>query len=282
MITNYCPICGELVFKKRKFCSVKCKSESQNQKIELECTGCGNHFRILPYLQRKSNYCSVSCYHDSTRKKEIKNCPVCRKNFSVMACLVKKGFGIYCSQKCRYKIHRKTQVCYRCGKEFTRALSLSIKYTKSFCSKKCCDDSTREYVSISCRNCQKMISIPRSTINRGKGGFCSWYCYIHYKGETSIEKIVRIRLKKAKIPFEQEVKIGKYHSDFMIQNTNILIECDGDYWHGLPSAIAKDKVRDLILRTKGYEVLRFTETEIKKTKGNCVINQLSQRTDVKQ
>lgn len=272
VITNHCPVCERSLSNKRKFCSVECKSESQKKRVELECAGCGKHFRIWPYLRKKSNYCSVSCYHYYTRKKAVKCCPVCGISFQVKDYLIRKGFGIYCSQKCRYEILRKSLTCFHCKKEFIRAVSLSIKYPRAFCSNKCCDDSKRDYVSISCRNCQRKISIPQSIINRGKGGFCSWYCYTRFKGETSIEKLVKDQLKKVKIPFQQEVKIGQYHADFMIEHTNVLIECDGDYWHSLPEAIIKDQKRDSFLHKQGYQVVRLTERDIKNTKGCCVID----------
>jgi very-short-patch-repair endonuclease len=129
----------------------------------------------------------------------------------------------------------------------------------------------KEYITISCANCNKVVEIPKSVTNRGKGRFCSWYCYIHFRGETSIEKMVRVQLSKAKIPFQQEVKISKYHADFLIEKYKLAIECDGDYWHGLTQAIKKDKIRDGVFLKAGYRVARFSETEIKQTRGLCVV-----------
>lgn len=280
MIPKTCPVCSKGISSNRTYCSIQCKSESQKKRVELICVGCGALFKIWPYLQRKTNYCSVGCYHRSTNKKVTKKCPICGNTFEALACMIKKGYAIHCSQKCFDKsldCKRKTQKCNYCGRIFRRAISLSIKYRKAFCSKKCHDDSMRDYVSISCVNCHKLIGIPQSIINRGKGRFCSWYCYTHFKGETSIEKIVKSTLRKAKIHFQQEVKIGKYHADFLIENTNTLIECDGDYWYSLPSAIVKDKNRDQILQRKGFQIIRFTESEIKKTKGTCVIRHLREK-----
>lgn len=268
-----CPVCNKVISSKRTFCSVECKSKSQIKRIELVCVGCSVSFKIRPYLKRKTNYCSVDCYYRSTKTRIIKICPECGKIFEALICKTNRGQVIHCSQDCYDRSlvsHRKIQTCNQCGKIFTRALSLSIKYPKAFCSKKCCDDSVRVYVSITCVNCQKIIKIPQSTINRGKGRFCSWYCYTHFKGETSIEKLVRIQLQKTKIPFEQEVKIGKYHADFLITSSKMVIECDGDYWHGLPQAIKKDATRSMFLKQKGYKVVHFSETEIKRTKGKCI------------
>lgn len=151
---------------------------------------------------------------------------------------------------------------------------MSNKYPRAFCGKKCLDSSLREYVTITCANCQKEVEVPKSVISRGKGRFCSWYCYTHFRGETSIEKIVRGRLVRAKIQFHQEAKVGKYHIDFLIDEFKLAIECDGDYWHGLPQTILKDKKKDLFLEEIGYKIIRFSEKDINATSGYCVTRYL--------
>jgi very-short-patch-repair endonuclease len=61
--------------------------------------------------------------------------------------------------------------------------------------------------------------------------------------------------------------------DFHIHNTNILLEIDGDYWHGKDTAKNKfkgclevqqnDKIKTELARVRGFEVIRFWESEIK-------------------
>lgn len=60
--------------------------------------------------------------------------------------------------------------------------------------------------------------------------------------------------------------------DFYIHNTNILLEIDGDYWHGKDTAKNKfkgylevqenDKVKTELAETKGFKVIRFWESDI--------------------
>lgn len=81
---------------------------------------------------------------------------------------------------------------------------------------------------------------------------------------------MRRSLKKAGIDFKQEVKIGKYYADFLITNSNLIIECDGEYWHRSNLSKERDSQKDKFLSVRGYKVIRFTEQQIKETKGDCV------------
>jgi very-short-patch-repair endonuclease len=67
-----------------------------------------------------------------------------------------------------------------------------------------------------------------------------------------------------------------YQCDILIPSMNLVIECDGDYWHGnilfnkniiserISKQIEYDKIRTNELIEKGFKVLRLWEYEIKK------------------
>jgi very-short-patch-repair endonuclease len=57
--------------------------------------------------------------------------------------------------------------------------------------------------------------------------------------------------------------------DFCLLAHPILIECDGDYWHGGLMSQICDKVRDHKLRNIGYKVLRFWGHEILQDVHKC-------------
>jgi len=76
---------------------------------------------------------------------------------------------------------------------------------------------------------------------------------------TSIEIAVQTFLTGAGIDFVSQKRIGSYLIDFYLPKQNIAIECDGEYWHGLPKTKARDKRRDLWLSEKGHEVIRLPE-----------------------
>jgi len=62
--------------------------------------------------------------------------------------------------------------------------------------------------------------------------------------------------------------------DFKIKNKPIIIEVDGDYWHGNPKKKHyykyvneikdNDKLKEDIAKKKGYKVIRLWESDIKK------------------
>ncbi|MBC8428545.1 DUF559 domain-containing protein [bacterium] len=73
--------------------------------------------------------------------------------------------------------------------------------------------------------------------------------------------------------------------DFKIKGTNILIEVDGDYWHGGPNSNkykpfhrldetkANDTFKDKFAKKHGFKVYRFWESEIKKNP-NIILEKL--------
>lgn len=255
---------------KQVFCSVLCKSESQKLKVVYKCTGCGNNFLNYPYLKRKTNYCSLDCYYNSTRTEIKRSCLVCKKLFFAPLPSVKKGFGKFCSRACQHTLYPKKIVkyCLQCGARIETQPSKQLLV--KFCSKKCADDHTRDYVSRICQHCKKEFQIPSSSVNRGGGLFCSWQCFKKYRGETSIEKKIRECLEQFHIKFRQEAKIGRYHADFLIENTKIIIECDGIYWHSLEHARKRDVRKNAFLKEKGYRIYRFPEEEINQSPLTCL------------
>lgn len=242
----------------------KCKC-SLKLRVLLRCTYCKKSFLNFPYLIRKTNYCSLECYWTGTKKKKLKTCKLCGKKFLIKSYLVEQGFGFYCSKDCWFALFeqsKKKVKCKQCKKEFLVIRAVYKKHPK-FCSKVCKDDFERDYVARICRGCKKGFELPRSQLNRGRGSFCTWECYKKFKGETTIERLVRLQLQKLKEPFQQEVRLGKFRADFYLPNRNIIIECDGKYWHGNVKAWERDKRKDNFLIQLGYQVVRFSEDKIR-------------------
>ena len=87
---------------------------------------------------------------------------------------------------------------------------------------------------------------------------------------TSIEIAVQEILDILNIEYEAQKPIGKYIADFYIPAQNLIIECDGDYWHSLPDVKKRDKQKDKYLRKQGYTVKRLPEKVIKNDKHAAV------------
>lgn len=80
-----------------------------------------------------------------------------------------------------------------------------------------------------------------------------------YNGPTSIELLVAQELFDRGISFEPEARIGWYRVDFLIGQ--LVIECDGEYWH--PVGNKRDARKDAYLERKGYVVVRLRENDIR-------------------
>lgn len=78
--------------------------------------------------------------------------------------------------------------------------------------------------------------------------------------ETSIERIVRLRLEESALHFTTQAQIGPWVVDFLIDD-RLIIEADGSYWHTLRPHVDRRKTADLVDR--GYVVWRISETEIR-------------------
>ncbi len=86
------------------------------------------------------------------------------------------------------------------------------------------------------------------------------------KEDTSIEVKIQNFLKTLRIEFftHNYMKINHHYlCDIFIPSMNLVIECDGDYWHKYPTGRDIDHIRTKELIEKGFKVLRLWEFEIK-------------------
>ena len=262
-----CEYCSKLLSKlqikrKQKFCSKECVSLSLVRRISVNCDGCGKQFLKKPCFQRHFNYCSLDCYWNSTRRKVERKCLVCEKLFLVKEYLVKQGYGLYCSRSCQHKTYPKRikKKCPQCGVTFE--IWPSIVDKRMFCSEKCRDDSRRDYVASVCKKCGKKFELPRSDWNRGRGNFCTYRCYLTYRGPSTLEEKMERVLRLLGIKFKREIKFKRFHVDFLIDKLKLVIECDGEHWHMMPKIQDRDRRKEMYLQSLGYRVLRFTGRQI--------------------
>lgn len=85
--------------------------------------------------------------------------------------------------------------------------------------------------------------------------------------DTKIEIKIQNYLKQLGIEFfthqyMKEIEHG-YQCDILIPSMNLVIECDGDYWHKYPTGNEIDHVRTSELIKNGFKVLRLWECKIK-------------------
>ena len=202
-----CVVCGTPFTPTRSnqmCCCRRCRNKYTNFKKDRHCIVCGKVYHDYSSTQ----FCSEECKHEykmNTLSVHEKVCPVCGTPF--------KGFSfqIYCSEKCKAKHvreeHRVEAICEYCGNPYTKYEYIEAGYKKA----------GKEYHS-----------------------FCSHSCCMAWEYENGIvtakyssqhEKINKL-LDSMRIPYLNEVAMGKYFLDIELVGTNKAIEIMGAYWHG--------------------------------------------------
>ena len=91
---------------------------------------------------------------------------------------------------------------------------------------------------------------------------------------TKIERITQIALSLEGIEYQKHISFkmldGTYHPVDLFIKPNIVIECDGDYWHNRPEMIVRDELVNKSLKSQGLIILRFWEHEINKSVDKCI------------
>jgi len=89
---------------------------------------------------------------------------------------------------------------------------------------------------------------------------------------TSIEIAIENELKKVSLKYEKQKHIkGVGFVDFFLPGFDLIIECDGDYWHNLEGRQERDVKRDFGSEfLHQYKTVRFWEHEINESPEKCM------------
>lgn len=98
---------------------------------------------------------------------------------------------------------------------------------------------------------------------------------------SGLNKLLEDLMLKAGLIFESEYPIYPYLVDFCFPELKIVVEADGDYWHcnpkyySIPSklqkkVVDKDRRERTFFSNKGWTLLRFWETDLKKDPTGCL------------
>lgn len=104
---------------------------------------------------------------------------------------------------------------------------------------------------------ERMINGGAAIARRAQGG-----------KRSSLEIAIEQVLIANSLSFIPQHLIGNHCVDFFIP-PNLVIECDGDYWHSLPEQQKRDDYNDAIIIGLGYNILRLGEQDIKNRLGFC-------------
>lgn len=230
----------------------KKQRERGKKKVKTICCICGKDafVRKDTLYKCKNNTCSKKC--KSIFLKNMKETKINNKSFIQEYLKFNCGFQSLCK---KYHIGNVR------GKEILEKNDIKIK--TSYEIKKIMREkgvgNWKKAENRFCMKCGKKFKYKKkSTVGR----FCSVYCYMRYKGKTQIEEITENILNKFKIKNIYQFKLNNSFFDFYLPKYNILIECDGTYWHSFPDTIKRDNKKTKMAKKEGYFLIRFSEKEI--------------------
>ena len=102
---------------------------------------------------------------------------------------------------------------------------------------------------------QKMVTASRHSPNQKK---------------PKTELLMKEKLNANNIYNIPQKRICGFFVDFYLPEYNIIIECDGDYWHNYPEGTDNDRRKNEIWEKEGYLVLRFWGSEIMQDINKCM------------
>lgn len=111
----------------------------------------------------------------------------------------------------------------------------------------------------------------RKLANDGKIGVHKWRGEWQGTKTTWIEAALEDWLRQNNIEFVREfqIKKGAHRFDFWVKGTKLLLETDGIYFHNRDDQQIKDRTQEESAKEYGFIVLRFTDEDIRTTKGKC-------------
>lgn len=254
------------------------------ERITLTCDGCGKTYQRYPSQLREGqvkHFCSTDC----ARVPPIaRTCNWCGAGFTATRRQVTRGDGRYCSTQCARRAqgaarpdNRLTLKCEVCGQPFL--VPASRLATARFCSRECqAVEKTRhagpthpryEQVELTCQWCGSPFTAKRSRVAKGIARYCSRRCLgsaVSARPDrivSSLEAAIEGALRLLDVPYVAQKNLGYWAVDFYVPDRNLVIECDGEYWHSRPGTIARDAEKDAWMVARGKRVVRLTEREIR-------------------
>ncbi len=220
------------------------------------CIGCGLDFSGRFPSGRQ--YCSLECYRNGKRPNRLKGASVPCKQCGVDVYRVDATGDVFCGKPChdahqsRNKISR---VCKTCGVQFKWSASRLNQHDPKYCSLPC---------RTACAD-WKLNAVIAGNLKQQNS-----------KAPTRLEVAGSALLDQIGMPYQQQVLIaGKFTVDAVLHEKMIVIQWDGNYWHGYRAAndntplqtrqakrSALDKSQDAYMAKCGYVVLRFWEHEV--------------------
>ena len=278
---NKCKVCDKKT-RNKVYCSVDCQHKGYKKlivdRIKKNCLFCDKEFRDTEYrinvLGKK--YCSRKCKDEHQKYKYVGDG---NPSFEREMSLKEKKMRSKMAKKMWENEGHKEKV--QIGQKRFKKENGFWPGTDENSKTKRRETCLKKYgVDHNWKDKKVREKCDKTTIKKyGKTGLEMAIEGLFKYGETSIEKIIKNLLRSNKIKYKKNFYIffnEKEHKiyDFYLPDYNLLLEADGDYWHGNPvffkslneiQQINKknDKFKNELAKQEGYFLIRFWENEIK-------------------
>lgn len=257
--TKRCTYCGTSItvtpsHQDRKFCNRSCMVASRT--LLVTCPGCGDTFKTPRHGPKKT--CSEACRR-STQWASRR-----RANYREIQCrwcgdstVTRYKSQRFCSRACANAWqgrHKTLHLCKMCKTEFrwSPSRAASAAHNITYCSMSCRDkDPERESLLLSMRVTQNRTATP-----------------------TAPERNLYAILDGLAVEWERQYLFAaKFMVDAAIPHARVVIQADGNYWHGkgvkdadmhprVLKRVKYDRSQDAYMSACGWTVLRFWEDEL--------------------
>ena len=248
----------------RQYCTTECKKKYGAKSVpamrELKCMGCGNV--MVGRIRKQRKFCGIECrgkfgYRPNPKQSVSVPCPVCDVPVEVAPSRQSKSKSglIFCCTE-HFDLwqgrNKLKGTCEVCKKDFVRSPSFIKRGLNKFCSNEC-------------RYKSSDFSLQAAQMNKGQQ-------------ESKINNLERLGYKTLSdlgIEFIPQHVIGdKFCVDAFIPALGIVVQFDGDYWHGNPERfpvrsprqarrVKLDQSQDRYFLACGFSVIRIWESEFK-------------------
>ena len=233
------------------------------------CKNCGKE--TYQYFSRKKlvvyHFCDIECQHNYIKKNEKQICKICKEEFYKINKIYNTCGKDYCINENRKKTGEFISNSHWCkgegAKEIEKQrLETRLKNDKLF---------DRKYIAwnkgkTGIYSKETIEKIRNAVIRQMDNGFIK---------KTGIEIIIEDFLKEENINYKYSFILKKRQYDFLLNDYNIIIEADGDFWHGNQTIdkfkilserqILKqkdDRIKDILAKENDYDIIRFWENDI--------------------
>jgi very-short-patch-repair endonuclease len=220
----------------------------------ITCLGCGKV--ITDHMPPNKRYCSKTCYRCLPRlyakTGNMVKCTICGNLVYVPLSRLHRSEHLFCSPEHanEWQARNKTKcVCKSCGIQFNRSASMISKNGITYCSSHCRDVDPDRHEQL-----MQMI-VKQQSLNN-----------IERRGYTLLDSLG--------VEYQSQYIIGsKFCVDAFIPSLLLVIQFDGDYWHGNPAIFPDPDVRqrkrmvldtsqDAYMQVCGYTVIRIWASDL--------------------